>query len=86
MLYSFSISHLTLMRILCTTHAYTHDCRTDSVSASFSVLPLYYITLHCRAFLEISVDEMLGLVEAEAPRWEEVYYVINFHTSSDMDR
>mmetsp|Transcript_29569 Transcript_29569/g.54716 ORF Transcript_29569/g.54716 Transcript_29569/m.54716 type:complete len:306 (-) Transcript_29569:147-1064(-) len=39
-----------------------------------------------RAFLEISVDEMLGLVEDTVPHWEEVYYVINFHTAADMDR
>jgi hypothetical protein len=47
-----------------------------------------YIDCTCtdRAFLEIHVDEMLGLVEAAAPRWEEVYYVINFHTTADMDR
>jgi len=39
-----------------------------------------------RAFLEISVSEMLQLVDTAVPHWEEVYYVINFHTTEDMDR
>lgn len=29
---------------------------------------------------------MLGLVEDQTPHWDEVYYVINFHTKADMDR
>jgi hypothetical protein len=29
---------------------------------------------------------MLQLVEEDAPHWEEVYYVMNFHTTDDMNR
>ena len=29
---------------------------------------------------------MLGLVEMGAPHWDEVYYVINFHTLADMNQ
>jgi hypothetical protein len=40
-----------------------------------------------RAFLEISVSEMLDVVVAEALEgWESVYYVINMHTPEELNR
>jgi hypothetical protein len=40
-----------------------------------------------RAFLEISVSEMLDVVVAEnLEGWESVYYVINMHTPEELNR
>jgi hypothetical protein len=39
-----------------------------------------------RAFLEISVSEMLDLVSNNVYGWDKVYYVINFHTVDDLNR
>ena len=45
-----------------------------------------YCVVYFRAFLEIHVDDMLQVVDTNAPHWEEVYYVINFGSSEEMNR
>lgn len=61
-------------------------CVKESEDISRAITTLLENNATNRAFLEISVNEMLGLVEDAVPHWEEVYYVINFHTTADMDR
>jgi len=39
-----------------------------------------------RAFLEISVSEMLDLVSNNVPSWDQVYYVINLDSLDDLNR
>lgn len=62
-------------------------CVKESTDIARAITTLIENNATHRAFLEISVSEMLDIVVAEnLPGWEEVYYVMNIHTPDELNR